>query len=190
MIKFYSNKLKDKQKRIKKLAQYIGPYVLGFYKGDAERLIKYFKNGLMRNEFELQPLKNTTIRSKIQKEYENPELPLVGAGLSEDKSYINMLEVIKLKDGYKIAPKDVKHHESDLTLKSLHTIHEYGTTISLKSGTVIRIPPRPALFKAYKKLMEFKRQNKKERSRMVKLAISQYINEGETKLIDVIISRI
>lgn len=167
-----------KIKRIARLPQMMEDHITSQLKGLASEIIDEFQKGIRYNNMGLKPLKDTTISSKRRKNYPLPENPLYGLGDTEDKSYINMMRIRKLKNGYKIYPSKAKHHKADLPLSALFIVHEYGCTIVTKTGTTIRIPPRPAFHKAYERVMLRMKRDKRETSRMVKKAMTEYINSA------------
>ena len=69
-----------------------------------------------------------------------------------------------------------------IPLRDLLDIHENGATIKKEDGSLIRIPPRPALQYAYQALLAQRGENQKETSEEVQAAIQAYINEGERTL--------
>ena len=73
-------------------------------------------------------------------------------------------------------PSTRMHREADLTLKQLFYVHEYGTLIT-RGNSLIRIPPRPALFNSYKKVLQ--KRSKTELSQKFKRAVTNYINTGK-----------
>lgn len=180
----FSNSYKAKVNRISKLPKYIEGILEAQTKKDASSLIKEFKKGIKENSLELWPLKESTIRRKELQGFEEPDFPLYGLG-DEDKyfSYMNMLRYKKIKNGYKVYPSKESHWSKRLSLRKLFLVHEFGAIISGKNGTLIRIPPRPALFNAYKNIMQKKSKDKKETSRVVKAAIKDFVNTGRDSLL-------
>lgn len=179
----FSNSFQAKKARIQKLPQLIDDTMMGHLKGSATGIVEEFKKGIRLNNMGLQKLKDATIAGKIRNNYPKPETPLYGLGDREERSYINMMRIKKLKNGYKVYPSKAKHHKSNLKLSDLFKIHEYGCTMNLKNGTTVRIPPRPAFFKAYERQMLKMRKDKKETSRDVKKAITEFINTAKRDLL-------
>jgi hypothetical protein len=97
-------------------------------------------------------------------------------GDEEDNSYINTWRIQKLKYGYRIRPRTAKHHTSELKLKDLWAVHENGATITHPSGTVFRIPPRPAWRKAQERFL--KQRLREETVDEVRKAIRSIIRTG------------
>jgi hypothetical protein len=188
MIKF-SDSYRAKIARIKRLPKISEDIMMSKLKRDTTNLIEEFQKGVRLNNFGLRKLQKVTVDGKFKLKYDKPDTPLYGLGDREDKSYINMFRIRKIKNGYKIYPSWAKHHKSKLSLRSLFLVHEYGCTISMPNGAVVRIPPRPALFKAYEILMNKKRRDKRETSKEVKTAMTEYINTGKKLLIDKIEKR-
>jgi hypothetical protein len=179
----FSNEFHAKLARIARLPQMVEDTMMGHLKGSATGIIEEFKKGIRMNNMGLRNLKEATIRGKIRAGYPKPETPLYGAGDREDRSYINMMRIKKVKNGYKVYPSKGKHHKSDLKLNDLFRIHEYGCTINMANGTTVRIPPRPAFFKAYERQMLKMKKDKKETSTGVKKAITEYINTAKRDLL-------
>jgi len=160
-----------------------------YTKGDSLRMIRAFHNGIKNSAFGLVELKDKTVRRKMRLGMELPDTPLYGAGDDQKpNSYVNMLRLRKLKNGYKVFPSKGKHYSGTITLDHLFNIHEAGAIIKLKNysdkksveakRSLVRIPPRPAFLKAFELVATEKR--KKERSQKVKRVMTQYINDGRT----------
>lgn len=144
----------EKVSNIKKLTKYMGNVSHVATKAQAIMLIGKFRDGVIHNALGLEPLKDSTIESKRRNGFTKPSTPLYGLGRrGGDRSYINMFNIRKIKDGYSVYPSRRKHHDSDLTLQQLYSIHEFGATI-MRAGTLIRIPPRPAMAHAYDKFQQ------------------------------------
>ena len=139
-----------KRKRIQRLPKIMLKVADTTTKKDAIGLIRVFREGIIRNSFRLKALGGKTIARKTAKGLPKPKTPLYAFGELEDKSYLNMMRIRRLKKGYRVAPSWARHHESQLKLRDLFIVHEYGTVIIKKDGTVIRIPPRPAFFYAFR----------------------------------------
>ncbi len=60
-------------------------------------------------------------------------------------------------------------------------MHEYGITISTAKGP-IRIPPRPALYRAYEMTMNGQHFDKRGRYNRLRSAVKQFIDEGRLEL--------
>jgi hypothetical protein len=178
----FSNEYEARLKRIARLPQMVEDNVVSHLKGIANDVIDTFQKGIRYNNLGLEKLKEATIQGKLRKSYPKPETPLYGLGDREDKSYINMMRIRKLKNGYKIYQSKAKHHKSSLTLEQLFRVHEYGCTITTKAGVMIRIPPRPALHRAYERVMLRMKADKRETSRTVKRAMTEYINSSKQDL--------
>jgi hypothetical protein len=179
----FSNSFHAKMARIQRLPQMIEGTMMGQMKSSATGVIEEFKKGLRMNNMGLEKLKDATIASKTRKGYEKPENPLYGLGDRSDKSYINMMRIRKIKNGYKVYPSKGKHHSSGLSLADLFKVHEYGCTVNMKSGATVRIPPRPAFFKAYERQMLKMKKDAKETSRTVKKAMTEFINTAKRDLL-------
>jgi hypothetical protein len=116
------------------------------------------------------------------KGYQKPRSPLYGAGDSKKNTYINALGLRRMKRGWRVYVRWAKHHESDLSLRDLFYIHENGAVIMQNRGgnaVAIRIPPRPAFFKAYRRWL--RKRSQKEDIREVKKAIRQLLKTGSDK---------
>ena len=179
----FSNEFHAKLDRIKRLPILVGDTMMGSMKSSAVTLIQEFQSGIRMNDMGLKPLQPGTVASKQRKGYDKPENPLYGVGDRSDKSYINLLRIRQLKNGYKVYPSKGRHHSSSLPLNVLFEIHEKGITIVTRNGVVIRIPPRPAFFKAYERTMNKMKKDKRETSRNVKKAMTQYVNNAREDLL-------
>ena len=179
----YSSNYHAKMKRIQRLPRRMDGFFTTSAKKDAVGLIDTFRDGIIKDDFGLEPLKPSTVKSKAG--MPKPTTPLFGLGDTiEKKSYLNMLRIRKIKRGFKVFPSWAKHHTSKLQLRWLFIIHEYGAIIRQNRGgkiVLIRIPPRPAFRKSYDRYMGSK--SKREPTDKVSKAIIQLIKTGiSTKL--------
>jgi len=183
----FSNSFEAKRNRIERLPVMGQNMILGGIKRDCNDIINAFKNGIRENSFGLEPLNENTISQKKGKGFSKPETPLYGKGDDRKRdTYINMLRIKKLNNGYKIYPSNGKHWKSKLKLSDLFKVHEYGAVITTAKA-VIKIPPRPALLLAYRKQLSEMKKRKKETSREVKRAMTEYINSGNRRIADIYI---
>ena len=179
--------------RIKRLPQMYDDTVSALQKGDADRLVKYFRDGILNKSLRLSRLSDYTVASKIKRGAKFPETPLYMRGPDEEDSYANMMVVDELKKGkgklWVVHPRDDKHHESDLTLRSLFVVHEYGTIINnaFGRGIQVRIPPRPAMRYAYRKLMRERAQ--RDSAGEVKKAVAKYVRDNDQRALKLIKER-
>ena len=192
-----------KRKRIQRLPKFMTKIADTTSKKDAIGLIRVFREGIKKNSFRLKTLHPQTVENKNEKGLSRPRTPLYALGDEEENSYINMLRIRRLKRGYRVAPSRAKHHESQLKLKDLFVVHEFGTVINvtpkmraylhyigihLKAGTnVIRIPPRPAFFYAFRRYMAQKK--KMDIAPEVKKAMANYVMTGKENLLKKITER-
>ena len=177
----FSRNYKSVQARVKKLPEYTPDLIKAILKRDALMLNKNFHDGIKNRSFHLEKLSDSTIKQKRYLGYRYPNIPLYGAGDDQDKnSYINMLRLRKVKNGYIVRPSIAKHWNCDLPLRALYQIHEFGKLITYTSSTgkvvTINIPRRPALHEAFKKLM--RERSNKDRSKILKDTISNYLKTG------------
>jgi hypothetical protein len=151
-----------------------------------------YKEGLKNDNFGLRRLNKISQEQKMLSGYSQPSTPLYGAGLNEKNSYINALRIKKIKSGYRVYISNAKHHEADLPLKVLFTIHEEGCLIKvtermraflhyigihLKPTTeIIRIPPRPTRVKAFKRHLAKRLSG--EDVKMARRTIADFIRTG------------
>jgi len=176
----FSLSYEARKKRIKNLPELVNDMMQAKLKKDVKGLINEFKNGLRKNSLGLEKLASLTIEGKRNKGYSKPENPLYGKGDDrKNDSYINLFKIQKVKGGYKVTPSKRMHWSKKISLKDLFTIHEYGTKIVKKDGTIVIIPPRPALLYAYRKWMSKRKADKRETSRQVKSAINGYISNAD-----------
>lgn len=173
---------KEKKERIKKLPV-IGNLVMsGMRKKDAYEFVQIFHDGIKENKFGLRKLQPQTVSAKRGLGYDLPGVPLYGKGDREKKrSYVNMLRIKKLKNGWKVFPSWGKHHKSNLKLRDLLKVHETGRTI-VQGQRIIRIPPRPAWLIARTRFLNKLRT--KQESKKMKKGITDYINKGRSQWFD------
>jgi hypothetical protein len=172
-----------KLRRMDRLPVMAERIAMGKFKTYAKWLVKAFQDGISNDKLNLERLKTETIIAKARKGLPQPATPLYGKGKSVKNSFVNMLIIREIENGYLVAPKLTKHHKAKLTLDQLHKIHEYGCTIATKNGGLIRIPPRPALRLAWE---ETKREIKKDTpvlARKIEKALTIFINTANTGLV-------
>ena len=189
----YSSSYRAKQARLKKLPKMIEGALSGLVKRDLIQINKIFHDGIQQNILGLDKLADLTGMRKIAKGYERAMSPLYGLGdQDKQRSYSNMMIIVPIKDGWKLRPKNLLHHSGKLKLKDLLTIHEHGAIIKRKKkdGTevLIRIPPRPALLIAYRKWLVERRKKEPKNADVVRKAISNYINTGKDKELQILIT--
>ena len=186
----YSKNYWAVRKRIQRLPKAFPDYLKAVVKKDIIEINKLFHDGIKFDRLGLEELKENTIYNKMSKNYSKPKSPLYGAGDDETpKSYSSMMNIIKLKNAWKLVPSRRKHHSGNLSLKQLFEIHENGATIkreTKKGVRFIKIPPRPALLFAYQKWLGQKRKSKKEPSKEVKKALLEYIKTGQQKHLEIL----
>lgn len=163
-----------KIKRIQRLPKLFIGVMESKMKKDATNLITEFQDGIRTNSFRLHKLKDGTIERKRQLGMERPKAPLYGKGDSEkDNSYINMLRIRKLKNGYRVRPSIAKHYNGKVKLRTLFYVHEFGTIIKSRGEGMIKIEPRPAFKKAFNRVMRKRRMQ--ENTDMVSNAMLSYV---------------
>jgi hypothetical protein len=171
-----TQKYKEMGKRFSSAPKLLEIYIDAMLKSTAEAYIKIFQEGLKKNRFQLDPLKFTTIAVKKAKGYKRPRSPLYGKGEDDNKTLFNALLIKKIKSGWRVYPRWAKHHEANMQIRQLLYIHENGCLI--KRGTsIIRIPPRPVLKKAYNKLMTL--FVKSGEAKKISEILSSFIKNGE-----------
>ena len=175
----YSNSYAAKRARIRSLPVLAEKSLTAYLKRDAYGVIEAFRDGIQKNNFKLKRLRESTIRSKQSKGYPAPNRPLYGLGEQSDKSYMNMMRVSRTKNGWRVRPSRGKHHSGRITLDHLFNIHEFGTTIQ-RGTSLIRIPPRPAFLKAYRRYLNQRREQ--ETGEEVRAMMTAYVNEGRNPL--------
>lgn len=183
MIKVtYSDSYQAKLKRIQRLPQMMQRAVSGFVKRDLIHIRNIFHDGIKNNTLRLERLAFMTIQGKRGKGYEKPSSPLYGGGDTEgNRSYANMLNIVKRGKKWILEPSTRKHHSGNITLRELFLIHENGALIKQKRGdstVIIRIPPRPALLISYRRFLIQKQKDKKEQSKEVRRALADLVNSA------------
>ena len=133
----------------------------------------------------LERLAEITISSKSRQGFEKPSSPLYGKGDSaQERSYANMLNITKRGNSWVLYPSTRMHWSGKIRLDELFMIHEHGAIVKQQRGentVLIRIPPRPALLLSYRRFLIKKRADKREQSKEVKRAMTDYINKGNDK---------
>lgn len=168
----------DVKKRIKKIPQIAIPIMMAFVKTDALDMVKNFHDGIKKKSFGLEKLKADTIKRKRHLGMERPSTPLYALGdESKKKSYVNMLRIKRIKNGYKVYPTKAKHHSGNIRLNRLLEVHENGTIIK-RGDILIRIPPRPAFLMAYKQTLKDRQKRLMVKSREISHALRGYINKA------------
>jgi hypothetical protein len=165
-------------------------------KRDALRTMKNFKEGIKKNELGLIKLKDGTIQQKKKLGYSHPEIPLYAKGdESKRNSYMNMLRIRPDQKGFIVHVSKEKHWTGDIKLQYLWDIHEHGTIRTIFGGTkiykgtkkpkktLIRIPPRPALTKAFN--MAMKQREMKKTGDIIKTALVLYIIKQKKDLLKI-----
>lgn len=184
MIRAYSQNVDAIRKRIERLPKYVLGIMEASARRDAVDLISTFQDGIRFKRFGLEQLRPGTVAAKRAKDQALPDTPLYGEGFDEKDSLINALEMKKVKSGWRVKARKARHHGSKLTLAQLLDVHEYGCTIAngFGKGTLVRIPPRPAMRYAYKDVM-FRRM-KRDPGREIQKAIVRYVNVADAKALE------
>jgi len=181
----FSDKYHAKRKRISSLPKLMERAVSGLTKKDLIGINKIFHDGIKNNTLRLEKLAEITINSKRKKGFSKPTVPLYGKGDdAEKRSYANMMNITKQGDSWVLKPSTRMHWSGKIKLSDLFKIHEYGAIVRQTRGeteVLIRIPPRPALLLSYRRYLINKRKDKKEQSREVRQAMTDYINNASDK---------
>jgi len=178
-----SRAFEQKKARIRKLPKIGEEMMMGMRKKDAYDLIMIFHDGIKNDSFGLKRLMDLSIEHKKSMGYAKPTYPLYGKGDDDKKkSFMNMMRMRRLKNGWKIYPSWGRHHKANLELRHLLMIHEYGCLIKQKNGNIIRIPPRPAWL--YAKNRFFRKLSASQEDKDRKSALTEYIQTGKSKYMD------
>lgn len=172
----FSTKYAAVKSRIRRLPKLVEQTADTFSKKDAVALIETFQDGIKNDSFGLTRLKNKTILAKAKQGKPKPATPLYGDGETEDDSYINLFAIRKIKNGYRVFARWAKHHSAGIPLRDLFEIHEKGALIKMANGGIIRIPPRPAFSKAFRRFLNKKK--KAENVKAVREAMNLLIRKG------------
>lgn len=194
----YSNSYKAKLARLKRLPKKVDAAIRGSIKRDLAEMQKIFHDGIAFNQFRLEALADLSIKGKKSKGYSKPKTPLYGAGDDQgNRSYANMLNLTKTRNGWKLHPSTRKHHSGKITLRKLFQIHEFGAIIKKKDKNgetkLILIPPRPAFLLAYRKWLTKRKRQGKETAKEVLSAIQEAISgatDNKLKILDSFNNRI
>jgi hypothetical protein len=182
----YSTTYAAQMARIRRLPQKYDEVIRGALLRDARGIVQEFRDGILHKTFRLTPLKPATIDRKASKGAEHPTFPLYDVGPGDERSYVNMMVVSKVKNGYVVRPNPrALHHSRKIKLKDLFVVHEYGATIKQWRGgklILIRIPPRPAFELAYARYMRKRSKMEPAPAKEVKRAITEYITTGQERL--------
>lgn len=182
-----TRKLAAKQRRIKHLPRYMESAFYSTAKGRARDFIKYWQRMIRTDALGVRRLKVRTMKNKMKAGYKRPLVPLYGLGDEDPYTYINMMRLYAMKNGYRVAPGRKGHHKSGLKLKDLFVVHEFGCTIrnGFGRGIHIRIPARPTFFLSYESFLMKEAKKHKE----VMYAARQFVKTGRTELFRKIRSR-
>ena len=172
----FSNKYAAVKSRIYRLPKLVEKTADTFSKKDAVALIQTFRDGIKNDSFGLTRLKNKTVLAKSRQGKPKPATPLYGDGETEDNSYINLFAIRKIKKGYRVFARWAKHYDAGIPLRDLFEIHEKGALIKMANGGIIRIPPRPAFSKAFRRFLNKKK--KAENIKAVRDAMDKLIHKG------------
>lgn len=172
---------KSKKARIAYLKTIGNEIMYGLRKEDSINFIKIFHDGIQQSKFALEKLSELTIQRKKSQGMKSPRIPLFGRGDDKKKnSFMNMLRVRKLKNGWKVFPSWGKHHKSNLQLRQLLSVHEYGRTIKRGNG-FIKIPARPVFRLTNEKFLKYYKKKNEEKN--LSRAIAEFINKGRSEYI-------
>lgn len=170
-----SNSFHAKRARITRLPQIFNRLVEAKLKRDAAGIIEMFQEGIRDNSFRLERLKPATIARKAAQGYRKPRAPLYGKGDDHRDSLINMWYFVKIKNGWRVRPRNAQHHSRRIKLKDLWIVHEEGRTIQTARG-VINIPARPAWERAQQRYL--KARLREENAEEVRKAIREVMRTG------------
>jgi|GEM_PF-5753709 len=174
----YSRRWDSVKKRINRIPKIAFPIMRAFVKTDALSMIKEFHDGIKKKAFGLEKLASGTVKRKRSLGMERPSTPLYGLGDEKKKnSYVNMLRMKKIKNGYNVYASNRKHYGGNIKLNDLLEVHENGTIIK-RGNNLIRIPPRPAFLMAYKNVLKKRIKRLKTTGRELKEAIIGYVNDA------------
>lgn len=175
----YSSNAEAIRARIRRLPEIYLKTIDGSLKADAFGMEKTFREGISKRLFRLQALSPVTIKKKIEDGFSKPRTPLYGKGESNMRTYLNMLAIGRIKNGWRVRVKPGMHWSGEWTLKELFKIHEFGATIISSEG-VQRIPPRPAFNRAFNKWL--RKKKKIDTSDRIRIAINELIRNGKSSL--------
>jgi hypothetical protein len=157
-----TDKLLTTKRRAEKFQSMWRMIALGLLKDEAHMIQGFFQDGIAKGTFNLKPLKQGTIDGKTRQGYDKPSTPLYGKGdwrKGRRDSYVNMLRLRQIKDGWRVYPSTQMHWSGALPLNIMLDIHEKGRTI-MRGETAIKIPKRPAFMMAKRKYAALKRNRK------------------------------
>ena len=178
----FSNSYDAKRKRIKRLPKFIPGAISGYTKRDLIKIKKIFHDGIKDDTLRLAKLAEMTVEKKVRRGFPRPRNPLYGKGDgSEDRSYANMLNITKRGNTWTLYPSRRMHWSGRMKLSDLFNIHEHGAIVRQQRGgktILISIPPRPALLISYRRFLIEKKKDKREKSKEVKKAMTEYINNA------------
>jgi DNA-binding cell septation regulator SpoVG len=144
-------------------------------KKDALAVVKEFQDSVEKGKIK-PPLASRTIARKRNLGMTKPNNPLRGLGMEKAHTYARSLRLYKIKNGWRVKMPAVPHHTSKLKMDALFQIHELGSRIKTKNGTIV-IPSRPALARAYQKVL---RDISKHEVKKVQEACAEFLKTGKT----------
>jgi len=181
----FSNNYRTMMKMFPRLPVETQGIFLSAVKRDALRYMRNFKQGILLNTFGLDALEDGTIVRKRREGMSNPDFPLYGMGDERERdSYMNMMRIKPIREGYRVYPSKDLHHSERIELNRLFNVHEKGMIITVGKGKkkrLIRIPARPAGLKAFRQAM---RQRKtRETADLLKIAIVLYLKTKQKSVL-------
>lgn len=176
-----AGKLRDRARRAIGMFQQV---MLLKLERDALKFVDIFQDGIRKNKFGLQPLNDAYVAYKRSLGLPKPAYPLYGVGDGSKRSYIKLFQVRRDGNaGFEATPRNVKHHEADLTLKQMFKVHEHGAVIG--KG---RIPARPAGKKAYR--LARNTEKSINDSRDIRAGIERFVTTGDEGKIQKVVTRL
>lgn len=160
------------RQRIRRLPEMVDIAAETIRKRDAYKMVQYYREGITNGNFPFPSLAPSTIRQKRRKGYAKPENPLYAGGKEIANTLVRNYRVYKMRDGYIVKHTNVKHHESKLSVNHIAKIQEYGLVVN-NGQALIRIPPRPAIHMAFKRVMQ--ELSAKDPAKEVRQAVTRYL---------------
>lgn len=179
----FSTKWTAVRQRVRRLPKIAEGVADAQRKRDAHELVSRWRFGIENNTLGLEKLRPLTRARKVRLGYRRPSSPLYGLGLEGARTYIKGMRVFRKRRGYSVRMINGRHHKSKLPLSALFVVHEYGATT--RKG--VRIPPRPAMQKAYAQVLRRLKSN--DPAKEFGAAVNEYIRTGKRKLADIIARR-
>jgi len=187
----FTNNFKAKLKAVSKAGELCVKAEVANANKAAVMVVQEFQQGIRNNRLGLRKLRPATVSAKRRQKMVLPSTPLYGLGDYHRDTLINSLYVRPYGGGHKkttvavMVSKRAHHHEGKgkrIRLDALLWIHEHGAFIK-RGGTIIALPPRPALRIAWERAI--RKVRAQHRAPKMKAALTELLNhQREARLVE------